>query len=202
MTDETINTDQESVDTEWTRDIVSGNAGSFEKLFNHYCQPLINFSRRYVWDKQIAENIVQDIFVRVWTTRSNLDPSKSIKSYLFTSVKNESLKHLRHLDVEQRSVEKTVQSAIEENNPDRNLEQTELEENIQQAISELPEKCREIFSMSRFDNLKYAEIAEVLNISVKTVETQMGRALKKMRERLKPFLTIFIVVSSIIYFVL
>ena len=200
MTENSVNIDQTVIVAGWAQDIKNGDAGSFEKLFNHYCQSLINFSRRYVWDKQIAENIVQDIFVRVWTNRSNLDPSKSIKSYLFTSVKNESLKHLRHLDVEQRSVEKIAQSTIEENSPDRNLDRSELEENIKHAISELPEKCREIFSMSRFDNLKYAEIAEILDISVKTVETQMGRALKKLRDRLKPFLIILLSLTSIIYF--
>jgi RNA polymerase sigma-70 factor (ECF subfamily) len=202
MTDQKVNTDQAAVDAEWTRDIAAGNAGSFEKLFNFYCQSLISFSRRYVLDKQVAENIVQDIFVRTWTNRTNLDPSKSIKSYLFTSVKNESLKHLRHLDVELRSLGRIADSMADENNPEKKLDQSELEINIDNAISELPEKCREIFSMNRFDGLKYAEIAEILNLSVKTVETQMGRALKKMRERLKPFLLMLITVSSIIYFAL
>jgi len=196
------NTGQIALDAEWTEAIVNDNAVSFEKLFNHYCQALINFSRRYVWDKQIAENIVQDIFVKVWINRSNLDPSKSIKSYLFTSVKNESLKYLRHLDVERRGIEIIDESGIEENNPVRNLDKAELEKNIQHAISNLPEKCREIFSMNRFGNLKYAEIAEILDISVKTVETQMGRALKKLRESLKPFLMILLSVTSIIYFFL
>jgi RNA polymerase sigma-70 factor (ECF subfamily) len=202
MSDNTRNTDQEAVDTEWTAGIAVGNAASFEKLFNHYCQPLINFSRRYVRDRQAAENIVQDIFVRIWTNHTNLDPSKSIKSYLFTSVKNESLKYLRHLDVELKSIGKMADPANEGDHPEKNYDQSELERNINKAVSELPAKCREIFSMSRFDNLKYAEIAQILNISVKTVETQMGRALKKLRERLKPFLILLITAASALYFAL
>ena len=202
MSDSNLNNSQALVDTEWTRQIIRGDAGSFGKLFNFYCQPLINFSRRYVLDKQVAENIVQDIFVKIWTNRTALDPGKSIKSYLFTSVKNESLKHLRHLDVEHRSAEKMIHSTFSESGPEQYLIQTELEEIIKKAIGELPEKCREIFKMNRFDNLKYSEIADILNISVKTVETQMGRALKKLRERLKPFLMIFIIITAAIYYIL
>ena len=100
MTEKRTNNEQTIIEAGWAQYIKKGDAGSFEKLFNLYCQSLINFSRRYVWDKQIAENIVQDIFVRVWTNRSNLDPSTRITSYLFTSVKHETLKHLRHLDVD------------------------------------------------------------------------------------------------------
>ncbi len=199
MGETNLNNSQTSVEAEWTAEIMKSNADAFEKLFNFYCQPLLNFSRRYVLDKQIAENIVQDIFVKIWTNRSALDPGKSIKSYLFTSVKNESLKHLRHLDVEQRGAEKLITSAFNDNSPDINLNTAELEELVEKAIKELPEKCREIFAMSRFDNLKYSEIALILNISVKTVETQMGRALKKLRDRLKPFLVILLAVTSTVY---
>ena len=150
MSQENLNSNQAVVDAEWTRGIIYGNTGSFEKLFNFYCHSLINFSRRYVLDKQVAENIVQDIFVKVWTNRSGLDPDKSIKSYLFTSVKNESLKHLRHLDVQKRSAEMMIQPVFNENSPEKVLNQSELEEIIRRAISELPEKCREIFMLNRF----------------------------------------------------
>jgi RNA polymerase sigma-70 factor (ECF subfamily) len=190
--------EQIAVETVWTREIAEGNKGSFEKLFNNYCQSLINFSRRYVLDRQVAENIVQEIFVRIWTNRSSLDPAKNIKSYLYTSVKNESLKYLRHLDVEQRSAEKLIPSVPHDNRPDMSVDAKELEIKIQKAVYDLPEKCREIFTMNRFENLKYSEIAEILNISVKTVETQMGRALKKLRENLKYFLMIVMTVVSVL----
>lgn len=191
---------QTLIDSEWVEAIRVGDANSFEKLFNHYCQRLINFARKYVIDKQIAENVVQDVFIKVWNNRENLDQSRMIKSYLFTAVKNDSLKHLRHLEIENKITEANPSYIRNEERPDKKLDEKEAALRVEQAINELPEKCREIFTMNRFDNLKYFEIADILNISVKTVETQMGRALKKLRERLKPFITtiLFILTSILI----
>lgn len=182
------NEEQNKIESKWIIGIKSGDQTAFELLFNYYCQKLINFARRYVIDVQIAENIVQDIFVSIWNHRENLNPSKSIKSYLFTSIKNEALKELRHRDVQIRSQERLLDLHPKNVDPEQELTADEINKEIYQAIDKLPEKCREIFMMNRFDELKYAEIAEVLNISVKTVETQMGRALKKLRERLKSVL--------------
>jgi len=179
--------------------IREGDSVAFEELFNLYCQQLINFSRNYVIDKQIAENIVQDVFVSVWQSRANIDPSKMIKAYLYTAVKNNSLKHLRHLKVENKGIVGSTTYISDDERPDRKLDGKEIELKIHQAINELPEKCKEIFKMNRFENLKYAEISRILDISIKTVETQMGRALKKLRERLKPYLTmILFVLTSIL----
>jgi len=188
--------DQSLNEVEWVNKIRSGDSAAFEALFNFYCQQLINFARRYVFDKQIAENVVQDVFVNVWQNRKNLDPSKMIKAYLFTAVKNNSLKHLRHLNIENKEIESTSPYIGDDERPDKKLDEKELGVEVHQAIDELPEKCKEIFKMNRFENLKYAEIAKILNISIKTVETQMGRALKKLRERLKPFLTIILFVLT------
>jgi len=186
-------------EAECVNKIRSGDSAAFEELFNLYCQQLINFSRNYVTDKQIAENIVQDVFVSVWQNRTNLNPSKMIKAYLFTSVKNNSLKHLRHLKIENKGIEDNPPYGSDDERPDRKLDGKEIELKIHQAINELPEKCKEIFKMNRFENLKYAEIAQNLDISIKTVETQMGRALKKLRERLMPLLTmILFVLTSIL----
>jgi RNA polymerase sigma-70 factor (ECF subfamily) len=183
---------------EFVNKIRAGDSAAFEDLFNSYSQQLINFARHYVFDKQIAENIVQDVFVSVWQRRTNLDPSKMIKAYLFTAVKNEALKHKRRLDVEKKSYNRILES-YSEFNPDIEIEGKEVGYHVNQAVNELPEKCKEIFKMNRFENLKYAEIAEILDISIKTVETQMGRALKKLRKRLKPILTmILFVLTSIL----
>jgi len=189
---------QTVIDSEWVEAIRFGDANSFEKLFNHYCQRLINFARNYVIDKQIAENVVQDVFVKVWNNRENLDRTKMIKSYLFTAVKNDSLKHLRHLSIENKETEANQPYTNNDERPDKKLDEKETALKLEQAINELPEKCREIFTMNRFDNLKYSEIADILNISIKTVETQMGRALKKLRERLKPFLTMILFILTLI----
>ena len=185
-------------ESEWVKNIRRGDSDSFESLFNFYCQKLINFSRRYVWDKQSAENIVQDIFLKIWQNRNVLDPSKSIKTYLFAAVKNESLKHLRHADVHKRWAEFISLSQDRAIDPEKTLSENETKKEIENAISSLPEKCREIFTMSKFDKLKYSEIAGILNISIKTVETQMGRALKKLRERLKTIITLLIIGISLL----
>ncbi|MGB5895603.1 MAG: RNA polymerase sigma-70 factor [Ignavibacteriaceae bacterium] len=183
-------------EVECVNKIRSGDSAAFEELFNLYCQQLINFSTNYVTDKQIAENIVQDVFVSVWQNRTNLDPSKMIKAYLFTAVKNNSLKHLRHLKIETKGIVGNPSYISDDERPDKKLDENEMELKIHQAVNELPEKCKEIFKMNRFENLKYAEIAAILDISIKTVETQMGRALKKLRERLKPYLTMILIVFT------
>jgi RNA polymerase sigma-70 factor (ECF subfamily) len=180
-------------------DIRNGKAKAFELLFKKYCQSLIYFSRRYVFDKQIAENIVQDVFAGIWQKRQHLDPSQSIKAYLFAAVKNESFKHLRHLDVEAKSYDRVVKLVNIERTPEEILDEKELKNRLNSAINELPEKCREIFFMSRFDGLKYTEIAEALGISVKTVETQMGRAFKKLREYLEPIITVILLIFKMLF---
>ncbi len=188
-----------NIESQWVKKILEGDAQSFESLFNAYCQKLINFSRRYVIDKQIAENIVQDVFVNVWTNRSNLDHSRSIKTYLFTAVKNNSFKYLRHLNVE-REHKDIMFDVIESIDPAIKVEKNETADQVHQEINKLPEKCREIFSMSKIDKLKYSEIADILNISVKTVETQMGRALKKLRKNLKHLIILLIsLITLVIY---
>ncbi len=167
--------------------IVAGNEKAFEVLFKSYAQLLINFARRFVFDTAIAENIVQDVFLKVWTNRERLNPDKNFKTYLFTAVKNQALHHLRHLEVERRAEENLDLSPEPIKTPDEELREKEVENCIRQAVGELPEKCRLIFCMNRFDQLTYAQIAEVQNISIKTVETHMGRALKYLRQRLTRF---------------
>ena len=194
-----MNVEKINIESRWVKKILEGDSQSFESLFNAYCQKLISFSRRYVVDKQIAENIVQDVFVNIWTNRSNLDYSRSIKTYLFTAVKNNSYKYLRHLNIE-REHKAIMFDVIESIDPAIKVEKDETAGQVHQEISNLPEKCREIFSMSKIDKLKYSEIADILDISVKTVETQMGRALKKLRANLKHLIILLIsLITLVIY---
>ena len=162
----------------------NADTDAFESLFKKYCQPLINFSRRIVNETETAENIVQDVFLKVWENRKSLKSGTSIKSYLFTIARNESLKYQRHQTVVRESEEAVRDLHSSAETPDEQFSESEIEFQIQRAIDLLPEKCREIFMMNRFDGLTYKEIAEVLYISIKTVETQMGRALKRLRENL------------------
>ena len=168
----------------WVNKLKNGDSDAFESLFKRYCQALINFSRRIVSETETAENIVQDVFLKLWENRKNLKPGASIKSYLYTIARNESLKHQRHQTVVRGSKEEISELHAPVKTPDEHLSEIELTSQIQKAVESLPARCKIIFMMNRYDDLTYKEIAEVLELSVKTVETQMGRALKHLREKL------------------
>lgn len=177
-------------ESELVQRLAAGDGKAFELLFKTYAQQLITFAHRFVADLPVAENLVQDVFLKIWSNRANLKPDSNIKTYLYTAVRNQALHHLRHLKVERKHAEGSAANPATEQTPQTEIEAKEIEQHIQQAIAALPEKCRIIFSMNRFDHLTYSEIAEIQNISVKTVETQMGRALKFLRQRLLHFLAI------------
>ena len=163
--------------------IREGDADAFKNLFETYCQALIYFAWRYVKSTQIAENIVQDVFLRVWLNRTKLNPALKIRSYLYKAVKNQAMQHLRKAKFENRKGNiQAVDSSTK--SPEDILDEKEIAISVQKAIAGLPSKSRMIFTMSKYSNLTYSEIAEIQNISVKTVETHMGRALKLLRKRL------------------
>lgn len=157
----------------------------FEQLFREYFSSLCNFALGYVNDLDTAKEIAQEVFINLWDKKDSITSDKSVKAYLFTSVRNRCLNYIRDhkkfrsyvLDVE-----------IEENKEvfeNDSITQAETLDKIQQAIDKLPEKCRQVFELSRFEELKYKEIAEKLGISIKTVEVQISKALKILREELK-----------------
>lgn len=174
--------------------IREGDEKAFERLFFSYSPVLIRFSWRFVRNVQVAENIVQDVFVKIWHTRHRLDPQLNVKAYLYKAVKNQALQHLRHLKIENRQ-DDAPEFRCTDSSPEAALRAKEIAEAVDLALSELPPHRRAIFALSKFDHYTYAEIAELQNISVKTVETQMGRALKFMRQRLKDLLTLFLVLG-------
>ncbi len=169
--------------------IKNGDIEFFEQLFKRYYDPLMHFAYRYVRDKQIAEDIIQDIFVYLWNKRDKLDFGINIKTYLYSAVKNRSLKYLKRKSVEIKYRPLEIILAKDADNPESIMINDELKEALTSAINELPDKRREIFCMNRFDHLTYTQIASILNISIKTVETQMARALKFLRIYLSHFLT-------------
>lgn len=162
---------------------------AFEELFRAYFTPLMAFSRRILGDEDDAREVVHQVFINLWEKRSELDLSTSLKSYLFTSVNNRSLNVIR--DRKKFSLE-GVQERAGEWDVSSQIEAMELEEKIMAAIETLPERCREIFELNRFDGLRYSEIASHLDISVKTVENQMTKALKILREQLGKYLSILL----------
>ena len=173
--------------------IKSGDLSQFKSVFLKFWEPLVHFSYRFVKDTLIAEDIVQDTFMYLWNNLDKIDSDKNFKTYIFTIVKNKSLNHLRHSNIVEDSHEFLKLHISEPLTPEEKLSEIELAEQITKAISKLPERCRLIFTMNRFDNLTYKEIAEILEISIKTVETQMSRALKSLKENLsKNIFTFFI----------
>ena len=175
---------QVPIELKWVQKVREGDGKAFEQLFRLYCQPLIHFISRYVQDVPTAENLVQEVFLAVWANRSRLDPAKNVKTYLYTAAKNQALKHLRHNDVEDRGAEAVGSTLPRQDTPEDELRQKEISTAVARAVAALPEKTRIAFSMNRYDHLTYAEIAEIQGVSIKTVETQMGRALEFLRGRL------------------
>jgi RNA polymerase sigma-70 factor (ECF subfamily) len=167
--------------------IKQGDKKSFETLFRKYYAPLCHFSRKYVKDKDDCEEIVQGFFMKIWDKRGDLDITTSVKNYLLSSIRNRCLNYIKHEKIKlgyQAEVMKNPNGQIDTTNF---IMEVDLIERIDQSIASLPARRREIFVMSREQGLKYREIADQLGISIKTVETQMGQALKELRENLKEY---------------
>lgn len=161
----------------------------FEKLFRHFFPPLMAFAKKILIDEDDAREVVHKVFINLWEKRGEIDATTSLRSYLFTSVQNRSLNVVR--DRKKFSSEE-VPDVAGEVDVGAQIEAMELEEKIRAAIASLPEKTRQVFELNRFGGLKYREIAEQLNISVKTVENQMSRALRILREKLLKYLVLLL----------
>lgn len=161
-----------------------GDEDAFSDLFREYYKQLYLFAVRFVKDPATAENIVQDVFVIMWEQRNKINISSNVKSYLYTSVKNHSLNYIKResrlltIDEQLDMVKDKMDS------PEESFISNESYIAIHKAIEQLPEKCRRIYVMKRYDELSYEEIGEILGISVNTVKTQMKRAIKKLKEKL------------------
>lgn len=171
-----------------------GDEKAFESLFREHYAALCAFSRKFVADPDMAEELVQDLFLNLWEKRLELMPTVSLRSYLFAAVRNSCLNHLKHLKVRAQHQEHTLAQAREfAEDPQAALQAAELQARIALAIDALPDRCGEIFKMSRFEGLKYQEIADQLALSPRTVEVQIGKALKLLRESLGEYLPMFII---------
>ena len=173
-----------------------GDQTAFEILFRYYYPGLVVFASQITLDKDEAVEIVQDFFVRLWEKRSALKNKSSLKSYFFTSVKNRSLNYLKKSEIQLQIIEQL--KYLTENNPLYEPDifvESELQEKIKGIISKMPARCGEIFVMSRFQGLTNGEIADKLNISKRTVETQITNALKILRIELKDYVGMLILLG-------
>mgnify|MGYP005825721467 CR=1 FL=1 len=175
----------------------AGQITAFEMLFRTYYQPLCSYAYTFVQDKDEAEEIVQSTFISLWEKKEILEIRTAVKPYLYAMVRNACLNVLKHAKVKKEHA--AVQMAMGERSSEsvaRTVMATELETRIHEAMDRLPEQCRLVFKLSRFEELKYSEIAEHLNISIKTVENHMGKALKLMREQLREYLPLLIILMN------
>ncbi len=162
--------------------VKKGDEHAFEQIFKSYYPHLVLFAQKYLGDRDSSESLVQEVFISMWEKRRELD-IRSLKGFLVVSVRNRCTNELKH--------QKVVRDYEKADNISQQIEWPQYTETIyinriNQVIDELPAQRQRIFRMSRMDGLKYREIAEKLNISPKTVEAQMGKALKYLRDRLQP----------------
>lgn len=160
--------------------------GSYEVIFNRYYKELYRFAFTYVRDGTIAEEMAQEVFLYIWEKRGQIEIQTTLKTYLYSAVKNKCLNYIKLELPKQQSMAdiSEVMLSVSSSRKDEG-ENEQIKKYIQKAIDALPNKCRKIFILSRSAGMTYEEIAEELDLSKKTVENQMGIALKKLRESLE-----------------
>ena len=159
-----------------------GSEEAFRQIFDTYYRPLTLFAMKYVSDVEEAREIVQEFFIRLWFTHQNLDIRFSLKRYLYQGVRNACLNFIESKKVSEKRFSDYEPPVFSNDNALENMMAAEQEERLLRAIDSLPEKCRQIFSMSRLQNLSNNDIATRLQISIKTVEAQITIALKRLRD--------------------
>ena len=174
----------EKSDIDRIKGLRSGRESAYKQVFAEYYRPLSLFAVRYVTDLETAKEIVQELFVALYENRKSLLITTSLKSYLYQSVKNRCLNYLKHVQVDRKHLENLKLTHESSEDLQAHIEKTELESRIFQIVSDLPPRCQDIFKKSRVNGLKNIEIAELLDISIRTVETQISNALKVLREKL------------------
>lgn len=169
---------------------------SFEIAFKAFFKGLHSYAQAILKEPETAEEIVQSVFLKLWEKRETLDINSSLKAYLYRSVYHDCLNYIKHQQVKRKHWEhahyEMTQGKPEEVGEQIKDQENELYERLQLALEKLPEKCRMVFNLSRFEELKYQEIANRLGISIKTVEAHMGKALKTLRVELAEFLPLLL----------
>jgi RNA polymerase sigma-70 factor (ECF subfamily) len=162
--------------------IASGDQPAFEGLYRLFFPRLQGFAMMYLHKKELAEEVVNDVMLKIWNKRSDILLIENIETYLFTAVRNHSLNHLAqfsHYHVVYEPENGTME-VINLNDPSRLLEWKEIHHRLNLAIETLPDQCRTVFKLIREEGFRYKEVAEILGVSPRTVETQLFRAVKKL----------------------
>lgn len=183
----------------------SNGKETFREIFLEYYQPLFHLSRHYLDDEDEAKSIVQEAFMKLWEIRNDLDSNSNLKNFLYTLVKNNCLNIIKRKQIILKHHEKIRWMELHYQYESLSrigndyLEFGELKEKIDAAISHLPEHCRMVFEMSRFEELKNREIAEKLGVTQKTVEAHLTKALKILRKELKDYLPVILSFSKLLH---
>ncbi|MCK5076860.1 MAG: RNA polymerase sigma-70 factor [Calditrichia bacterium] len=176
-------------DTKIYTGLQNSDFSAFKTIFNKYQSDIFNFLHYKTGNVQVAEDILQETFIKLWENRKNIKADLSLKSYIYTISNNMALNYFRHKKIVQKhQIEKLHEGKdYYQLSPDTIYEKKELQTQIMQAINKLPKKSKIVFMLSRFNKLSYIEIAERLNISIKTVESHIGKSLKILRKSLKNY---------------
>jgi len=166
----------------------SGDQAAFDSMFRAHYGQLVGFAQGMLRDRAAAEDVAQEVMLEVWRRRAELSISESIRAYLLRATRNRSLNQLRHANVARRAEPQLAGEESVNATGASQLVAGELRTALAAAVAELPPACRQVFEMSRGQGLRYAEIATRLDISIKTVESQMGKALRHLRTRLAAWL--------------
>ncbi|MBO9562266.1 MAG: RNA polymerase sigma-70 factor [Niastella sp.] len=167
----------------WQQQIARGDERGFDNLFRHFYLHLVSFAVDMVKLRPVAEEIVSDVFVKLWQKKEDILLIEKLKVFLFVAVKNQCYNHLRRHSLWNVTVSPdnvTILSSAY--NPEEDMAFRELQHQLNQAIEQLPEQCKQVFKLVREDGLKLKEVAAILDISPRTVETQLYRAVKKLRK--------------------
>jgi RNA polymerase sigma-70 factor (ECF subfamily) len=183
--------------------IEQGDLQAFQQLYEEYYVSLCVYARRFTRANEIAEEVVQDVFLTLWEQQGRLKITASLKAYLFTSVRNRCLDHLKHLQVVNKYNEyysNLLRDAedlyiFSQESGDAWLIAGELEKKLTDAVGLLPEQCRRIFMLSRYDGYKNQDIADNLGITINTVQRQISIALEKLRVSMKKYLSLLLFYS-------
>ncbi len=192
----------DEINIELFKRLKEGDETAFEIIFKSFFEQLVSFANEYVFDREISKGIVQETFIKLWEKRVNIDVEANVKAFLYTITKNSCLSYLRHVKTKQKYFEKRKKDfedlmlnyeALSQLEIDR-IDFNTIEKIIKETVESMPPRCKEVFTLSRFEELSNKKIAEKLEISVKAVEANNSRAIKLLRKNLRDYLQPAIVV--------
>ncbi len=177
-----------SAERELLLQLAAGDDAAYAALFRLWYAPLVRFVDAMLRQRDEAEEVAQEVMLELWEQRTALDPDRPVQAWLFRAARNRALNMVRHRKVREATAPQVSALARAPEPADERATAQEMHVALHEALAALPPRCREVFVMSRSDGLRNAQIAETLGVTVKAVEAQMGRALKTLRERLRPWL--------------